>query len=68
MSLTSRVVRRCVIPCGPSELSALLRVPVRTVRALLYQQRAKGRVERLERSVRVPSRRGRKTEYLWGRT
>lgn len=70
MTIKPAIERRLCVPATPTELSALLGLPVRNIRCHLYQLRAKGRVEQLDRAIPAnhrPDGRGRKWERLWQR-
>lgn len=67
MSYTARMLRYLAVPATPSELSVVLDVPLRNVRARLYQLRDRDRVEQLSNVVPCASKRGRRYEHLWQR-
>lgn len=65
MPLPDWIAMRLRIPATPSEIAHSARVPLRSVRAILYQLRDQGRAIRLDRRVPKASPRGRQWEYLW---
>jgi hypothetical protein len=67
VTLSNSICMRARIPATATELAAALERPVHVVRAMLYQLRQQGRVERLQQRVPHHNRntKGPKTESLW---
>lgn len=65
MTITRSILLRLRVPATATELAALTGAPIRTVRALLYQNRARGRCKRLDRGIKSIGKRGPYLEYLW---
>lgn len=65
MCLKRAIHRRLCVPATPSEIAAIFRAPLHTIRAHLYALKRQGKAERLLKRVPKSSARGRQWEYLW---
>jgi hypothetical protein len=61
ITTSARIVRRLTVPATPTELSATLEKPLRTIVATLHQLKGQGRVKPLDRFVGN----GRRRQRLW---